>query len=236
MKRRAGLAVTLCLLVLGGCRGSGGSGKAATSTPVTSVPADTTTGTTLPGTTAAGSEQSVAATTSTTVTRSSTTTQQVAPSGGCVNSTDPKCGPFSWNPQPPPNQPVTLTVTAEPASARVGQDVVFTVTFADPDAGQPTGCDTQSQMYGDGSPNHQRICDDASSCTWTGPHTPPLPVSGRWTMSYHHVYSRAGKFVATFTGTSRTPGAQAHCADTHTGRPGDPYASAGTADITVTVS
>jgi hypothetical protein len=235
VRHRMQVRFAMCLLVaaLAGCDGSSGPAKTASAASTsTSVPADTTTGGTVPGSTVA----TTGSTTGSTVTKSSPTTKQVSPAGACANGTDPKCGPFYWTPQPPPNQPLTLTVTAQPASARVGQDIVFTVTFADPDAGQPAGCGTESQMYGDGSPSHQLICDDASTCTWTGSHTPPPPMGGRWTMSYHHIYPRAGKFVASFMGTSRTLGAQAHCVDAHTGRPGDPFASTGTADTSVTVS
>jgi hypothetical protein len=237
---------TVIAVFMGGCGNGHSTGASRATSTSSSVPATTTNDTTASvttggqivtnnrGTTAAGA-------TTTTLHRpanstSTPTVSTVAPAV-CLNRTDPKCGPFYWAPQPPPNQPLTESITAVPAAPKVGEDVTFTVVFADADAGQPSSyCDNASQDFGDGSPTQRRVCDDASTCPWTGAHSPPAPRGSRWTATYHHVFQRTGRFVATFTGTSSTPGSQPHCVDVGSGRAGDPYASGGGATIGVTVT
>ncbi len=247
----ASWALLAGLAGLGGLAGCGSPHRAATSATTTSVGASSTasvttstavsstgpTGPTGPSATGPSATGPTATTAVATTRPGGSTTTTAGPASGCVNSTDAKCGPFYWNPPPAPNQPLTLTVTFTPASPHVGDLVAFTVTYADPDAGRPPlGCSTESQSYGDGSPAVRRVCDDASTCTWTGAHTPLPAAGGRWNVTYQHRYAQAGTFVADFSGTSRLAGAQAHCADSKTGRSGDPFASTGSASVTVSVS
>lgn len=69
-----------------------------------------------------------------------TTTTEAPPV--CRNSYDPRCGPFYWDYDPAtfPNQPLTITISHEPEEIVAGQQVVFTVTFHDPDGGYGGNC------------------------------------------------------------------------------------------------
>jgi hypothetical protein len=63
--------------------------------------------------------------------------EQPSPSASpidCLNSTDPACGDFYWDPAPGPNAPLTVTLRASSNSVRVGETVTFTVTATDADA------------------------------------------------------------------------------------------------------
>ena len=57
----------------------------------------------------------------------SPSTTAVADPSTCRNSYNASCGPFRWEPTPP-EYPITVDVTYEPADPRVGETVTFTVT------------------------------------------------------------------------------------------------------------
>jgi hypothetical protein len=145
----------------------------------------------------------------------------------CRNSTDPACGPFRFDPQPGPDEPMTVQVTAIPALARVGQEVVFRVTLRDPD-----GVSRGSSLYDFGNSalgeSVQRQCEKY------GPWEPPARPSGPVTevQEIRHTYAAPGTYTVTFA-----YGAEPFdCADAATGRGDRPYASSakGTATIVVT--
>ena len=145
------------------------------------------------------------------------------PGAGCRNSTNPECGPFTWDPAPDPDQPLTVNVTYAPVSPRAGEEVTFTVIVEDPDARVMRNFNNRRD-YGDG------VVDDAppfpASCGQAfGPWTPPVKVPDRLTTTFQHVYTRAGTYTASFSFES-TSG----CVG------GDPYGSRATGSVTVDVA
>ncbi|MBV8162144.1 MAG: hypothetical protein JO265_14575 [Acidimicrobiia bacterium] len=146
------------------------------------------------------------------------------PTPTCRNSYDPACGPFSWNPAPAPNQPITGTVVASQQAP--GAPVTFTVNAEDPDAAPLTVCNVD---YGDGSPATH--CDpkpaiDPSYCPKQyGPWTPPARTDGKLTNAMSdHTYAHPAVYHVVFEIRS----AMDDC--------NNPYASIAdlTADVTVT--
>jgi hypothetical protein len=156
----------------------------------------------------------------------------------CRNSSDPRCGPFRWEPDPGPNQPLTVDITYEPSSPRAGETVTFHVTARDPDASQfPQMC----SFFGDGSgpcisgvkgassdpsaPDYEPYCGPMY-----GPWTPPVrpgqeslgnpPGSG-----VPHTYANAGTYLVRFSFDSSA---------TFCGYAG-PYASQGEGTVQVVV-
>jgi inhibitor of cysteine peptidase len=151
----------------------------------------------------------------------------------CRNSTNPRCGPFRWDPQPLPNQPMRVDVRVTPSNPRPGDVVTFTVVSFDPDApGQGIGL--ISQDFGDG--HNQALVVDPGPCDWFGPWTPPAPQAGRQIATYTHTYPSAGTFVARFTANSGSPDGSPLCQDPTSHRSGDPFANHGVGAITVTVT
>ena len=55
------------------------------------------------------------------------------PTSTCRNSSDPACGPFSWDPPPAPNQPRQVNLSVSTASPRVGQAVTVHADVHDPE-------------------------------------------------------------------------------------------------------
>jgi len=145
------------------------------------------------------------------------------PTSVCRDSHDPACGPFSWNPDPGPNQPITGTVAGSQQAP--GAKVTFTVNGDDPDASPLQECNID---FGDGQGFH---CDprptvDPSYCPKQyGPWTPPAKNDGKLTNSmWDHTYATPGAYHVTFDVRS----AMQEC--------NNPYASTAqlTADIVVT--
>jgi hypothetical protein len=96
----------------------------------------------------------------------------------CRNSTDPRCGPFRWDPDPGPNQPMTVSVRFTPSHPHVGEPVTFFVTADDPDGGWYWGVsqdfgDPKGAVAIDGSSfdpeNQPNYCADAKYGPWTPP-------------------------------------------------------------------
>src|SRR5437762_1768062 len=125
----AAVAVTLVAAIPGIALDSGGDTKKVTSAQGV-APAATTTTTARPGV-AAGAPTPLApapTTTTGTVTAlqtgaappAATTTTSVRPAPPtkpCRNSYDPACGPFRWDPDPGPNQPLGVTASAQQVKA-----------------------------------------------------------------------------------------------------------------------
>lgn len=158
---------------------------------------------------------------STTGTAPPSTTSTSTDTTGCRNSYEEACGPYYWDPQPGPNQPMTVEVTATPADPRPGEQVTFSVTVADPDARIERECNV-FVSYGDeqGEPG----CSSSASCiTLYGPWTPPDALPDRYETTFSHVYEGGGDFTATFTFESRSA-----CYD-------DPYGSNASGEAPVRV-
>jgi hypothetical protein len=110
---------------------------------------------------------------STTTTRPSgptTTTRPAVAATTCRNSTDPKCGPFYWDPQPN-NSPTRIEVRWTPEHPRVGEKVTFTIRTIDEDA-------PNLRAWCDDDGKNPRECGsrEPGPCpSRYGPWTPPAP-------------------------------------------------------------
>lgn len=111
----------------------------------------------------------------------------------CRNSSDPQCGPFSWDPAPAENQVLTAAVSASPPDPTTGE-VTFTVRVTDPDHLVTDNC--AEANYGDGSSIERRACTPGQCVDAHGPWTPPAQVTGSGTFTFRH---RSGNYTATFT-------------------------------------
>lgn len=141
------------------------------------------------------------------------------PTSTCHNSYDPSCGPFSWQPAPDANQPITGQVTSSQGAP--GAKVTFTLNADDPDAGPLQECNID---FGDNQGFH---CDprpsvDPSYCpAQYGPWTPPAKHDGPLHSTWDHTYATPGHYHVVFEVRS----AMQEC--------NNPYAS--TAQLTVDV-
>ena len=134
----------------------------------------------------------------------------------CVNSYDPACGDFYWDPAPGPNAPMTISVTASSTTVTVGETVSVTGTASDPDA--------------------HLICRKAEwGPTYIGFAVTMRAKYGRWVTPD----KTPGTVTETFTHVYDTPGTYKVMFEAESGACGDwgtnPYSSQGTADVTVTV-
>jgi len=120
------------------------------------------------------------------------------PTSTCHNSYDPSCGPFSWQPAPDANQPISGQVTPSNKTVRAGDKVTFTVTGTDPDASPLQECNID---FGDNQGYH---CDprpsiDPSYCpAQYGPWTPPAKQQGTVNTTWDHTYTQPGTYTITF--------------------------------------
>jgi hypothetical protein len=112
-----------------------------------------------------------------------------APRPDCRASTDPACGPVEYVPAPQPDEPVTITMTAEPAGPyRAGDTVHLTFTIDDPDATVTRDCVHVAPSSPDVAAATTGSCDTAAACppppprygTWP----PPEPRAGHLVVSY----------------------------------------------------
>ncbi len=167
---------------------------------------------------------SVPTTTSTAPSTSGATSTTVV---ACRNSADPACGPFRFDPQPGADTPMTVQVVVEPAAPQAGQAVLFRLTLTDPD-----GVSHGSSLFGFGDSG---IGDSRlDPCAKFGPWAPPARDSAHAveTQDVAHTYFMAGTYTATFA-FDAGPFA---CTDDVSGRGDRPYASSGSASITVVVA
>ena len=232
MRRSAAGVAVLLVLALAGVYAVSKSDRAdersreVTATATTASTLRTTT-TTRPSTTSTSAETQVE---SETVTSAPGATTAPAARTGCRNSNDPGCGAFYWDPQPPPDQPLTINVRFAPDPPRAGEEVAFDIEYFDPDAPE-LACPIIA-FGDDASPTH---CDPAPRvCGRYGPWTPPEPRTLDTRRSEVHVYQQPGSYELVFGGTSVTPGVDPGCTDSRTGRPGDPYS--GTAHVTLRIN
>ncbi len=188
--------------------------RTTTTTPSTVAP---TTATTLPTVTTIivdGDEVGLIPPTSV-VRRPTPTTAPptTAPAPVCRNSMESACGDFRWDPAPAPNQPLSLGFVDSPASAVVGEPVVFNVVWSDPDA---------TLSYDNFSADGVGLGQACAAVQRFGPWTPPDPAGGSGELTYQHTFSAPGTYtVVVSAGT-------ADC--------NSPYGNDATAEIVVTVS
>lgn len=152
---------------------------------------------------------------------------QAAP---CRNSTDPRCGAFSWDLTPAANQPLVIALEVSPARPRVGEEVVVHVTATDPDA--PVTTNGGSYFFHDPY-DHEPQIGFASTVEAAperfGPWTPPEPQPGHLELSFAHTFSQPGTFRFSFTalsGDEADPGNQER----------NPYANAAHSSVDITVA
>ena len=141
----------------------------------------------------------------------------------CLNSTDEACGPFRWEPEPEPNQPLTIDVTATPRPDDP-RTFDFAVVYTDPDAPVDDGC--RGVSFGDGNTTYTGSspgCVVAVCLAAYGPWTPPVPEPDRVEAAVSHTYAEPGTYTVSFS--ARSLHSLCH----------DPYGSYGDRKITVVV-
>jgi len=200
------------------------------------VPGSSTTTTTSPAQLSGSSAARPSATT--TPAKGASGSPSLQPSGGqssftssatCRNSSDPKCGPFYWDPPPADDQPATMTITWSPAQPKVGEKVTFRVVVNDPDDASPL-YNIKSWDYGEGGgqmmvgePTSQDPCAGRY-----GPWTPPQAAPGQYQeeggFGLEYTFKESGPHTVRFSYVPQYP----QCVD--------PYASGANAAVTVDVS
>jgi hypothetical protein len=151
-----------------------------------------------------------------------TTTPITSANPVCRNSYDPKCGPFRWDPDPGPNQPLKVTVTPEQQQVSATQPVNFHVVAEDPDAKID---DCVFIDWGDGQTTPP--CPPSPACPAPyGPWSPPtkMPDSDVRDVSHTYQTARPEPYIASFRFQSRS-----FCSP-------DPYGGTTTGNSRVTVS
>ncbi|MGH9223674.1 MAG: hypothetical protein ACRD2W_07775 [Acidimicrobiales bacterium] len=147
----------------------------------------------------------------------------LASSSRCINSADPACGPFHWQPDPGSNAPLVIEVTPT-AKAAEPLTYDFAIIYSDSDAPIVDGC--RSVGFGDGESTFTGStgsCVVAACIAAFGAWTPPLAQPGRVEATVSHTFPRAGTYEVTFNAISR----HSLCHD--------PYASSATRTVTVVV-
>lgn len=115
------------------------------------------------------------------------------------------------------NAPLTVEVCVEPTVAKVGQEVVFTLTAEDADAPiQEDGCGAPTVTFGD--EEHAVTSQCMPMCA--APRTKPAKQAGKHSTTYRHTYERPGTYTARFAVQSQM------C---------NPYGSRGEAAVSVRV-
>jgi hypothetical protein len=135
----------------------------------------------------------------------------------CHNSSDPRCGPFRWDPDPGPNQPLTVQVTFSPEHPHAGEPVTFHVIASDPDA----------KIIGHGlefSDAPRPMLAPAATCEFNrfGPWTPPPAAPDRETFEETHTYASPGTYSVTAYAWSANPLPGDTCHDPY-GSGGEPW-------------
>ncbi len=177
-----------------------------------------------PSTTSAGPATSTtrAAVTTTTAPGPPTTMTTVA----CRNSNDPACGPFRFDPQPGPDNPMFVHIVVGPLSPVAGQEVEFTVTLTDPDGVSRAG---STNNWGDSGVGGI-VGESVREVRALGPPARD-PARATEVLTLRHTYAKPGtyKVVVFFTGDP------SDCVDSVTGRGDRPYASSASGTVTIEV-
>jgi len=139
----------------------------------------------------------------------------------CHNSTDSACGAFRYEPAPGGNQ--ALSIDVSPTSARAGEAVTFHITVRDPDDQLSDYCSLVS-FDADPGATFRGGCAPPECPTAYGPWTPPAAAAGQVSKDYTHTYSSPGTYSIFIKFVSGN------------GRCNDPYSSANSRLVTVTVT
>ena len=116
----------------------------------------------------------------------------------CRNSTDPRCGPFRYDPVPR-NEPTSLRATPSATTVPVGTSVQLQVLAVDPDSPiAPSGCG-DGVDWADPTAGPRPQC--SASCMAQepryGPWDPPPPTPGRYEVAPGYIYSQPGTYDVT---------------------------------------
>lgn len=143
-----------------------------------------------------------------------------APATVCIDSTDPACGEFVWDPAPGPNQPLVLT-TPEVITMQPGQSTTIEVHWSDADA--PLSFEWFSS---DGV----ELIESCQQSPRFGPWTPPPPGPASGTLAYAYTApAEPGSYdVAVYAFAGREVGGSYGCG-------ADPYESSARIVVTVNV-
>lgn len=139
---------------------------------------------------------------------------------GCLNSTESRCGAFSWDPPAGNNLPIVINVERNPSVAQVGEPVTFTIVVTDGDHLVSDNCAVLD--FGDGVVV-QAPCQSVGCPETFGPWNPPARQAGSATFTYSHAYTAPGSYSPTFefhSDRDRCP---------------DPYGNFGRGRTTVTI-
>ncbi|MGZ4103982.1 MAG: hypothetical protein ACXVP8_01830 [Actinomycetota bacterium] len=109
----------------------------------------------------------------------------------CVNSFDPSCGTFYWNPKPAPDQPIAVTLSPATVHAVAGVPVRFDAVASDPDA--RIAC--HWFLYGD---EQTALVPSVSIRKRYGRWVPPVPQAGRLRLTRSHTYATPGTYHVQF--------------------------------------
>ncbi len=131
------------------------------------------------------------------------------PPAECLNSTDPACGAFRWDPAPARNQPLRATMDGAVVD---GRQATVTVRWDDPDAPR---ADAPVVCWDDPCPPPPDPCVQSLA---TGPWTLPPATPGSGELRFTHAYAGAGSHrVSVVVRSHAWP--ERSCAP----GPGDPY-------------
>lgn len=133
----------------------------------------------------------------------STTRATAPPTTVCRNSTDPSCGPFSWDPEPG-DYDVEVYAVSTPAAARTGEPVTFAVEYVDP-AGPDAEGACLNWYVTDPEVINTSSCEVlATDCARTGPHDPPTPSRERILVEHTVEFQTPGEHEVTISGNVAT--------------------------------
>jgi hypothetical protein len=170
------------------------------------------------------------ATTSTTVAaRPVTTTTSTDASGSpeCRQSTDPRCGPFRWVPEPTKN-PLTVQVSLLTADPEAGKPLQFKVIVDELDTTIDKTCFDYSGTAIESrgcNPSRPGCPDDPAAY---GPWSPPEKMPDHFEMTSSRTYDKPGTYTLSYTFRTGWPGCSPILQK-------DPYANSGTGSVTFTV-
>jgi len=143
----------------------------------------------------------------------------------CHNSRDPQCGPFHWDPDPGPNQPLTVQVTYTPERPVAGQAVTFHVVASDPDARVISHCAFFSDVKNPCLAPAAMFTNDLF-----GAWSPPPKKPDRREFDDAHTFESPGTYKVD-VGAWSVNGLDGDGDTAH-----DPYGSAGNGSVVVTVA
>lgn len=113
----------------------------------------------------------------------------------CLNSYDPACGAFYWDPAPSTDSPIRVTVSAGSARAVAGEPLRFDAAATDPDA--RIAC--HWLLFGD---EQTALAPAVTIRKPYGRWITPARSPGRFRLSVSHTYEKPGTYRATFGASS----------------------------------